>query len=191
MRQQQNANGFHIVEVETQCALQPLLFYPPPLPYPLSVSLFLYLFPEPTVSCFNILFIFHLILMRLFPTSLWSSSCLTSLSLKGYIEWAELPVLCILGTCKTCSVLSHFLFGFQSHNSPPLPAFGFRPEDAMQRGWQMGWDELLHSTSLNSTRLDTTRLEQAVVGGRGMVWSGLPCPTLAGSGLVKQKTKDL
>lgn len=179
-QQQQNANGFHIVEVEPQSALSP---------NPLSVSLLFSCFLAPTVSCFNILFIFHLILMRLFPTSLWSSSSLTLQAPNGYIEWAELPALCTLGTCKTCSVLFYFLFGFPSHNSPPLPTdlcSVFRPEDATPRGCQMGCDELLHSTCLNSTRLDS-----AVVAGRGIVWSGLPCPTQAGSGLVKQKTKDL
>lgn len=154
--------------------MQPLFSYPLPLPHPLCVShsLSLYLFPAPTVSCFNILFIFHLILMRLFPTSLWSSSCLTSQSLKGYIEWAALPVLCMLGTCKTCSVLFHFLFGFPTHNSPSLPAFGFRPEDATPRSWQMGSDELLHSTRA-STRFES-----------GRVWCDLAYPALPWPGLA-------
>lgn len=164
-QQQQNANGFHIVEVEPQSALRP---------NPLSVSLLFSCFLAPTVSCFNILFIFHLILMRLFPTSLWSSSSLTLLAPNGYIEWAEVAVLCRLGTCKTCSVLFYFLFGFPSHNSPPLPTdlcSVFRPEDATPRGCQMGCDELLHSTCLNSTRLGCGCWQ-----GYCVIWPTLPYP---------------
>lgn len=168
-QQQENANGFHIVEVEPQCALRP---YSPPL----FLSLFICFF-APTVSCFNILFIFHLILMRLFPTSLWSSSSLTSLALKGYIEWAVLPMLCSLGTCTTCSVLFYFLFGFPSHNSPPVPSTCVRfLGQKMRRQEAAKWVAMNCYTRRASTRLDATRLGCGCRQGYCVIWPTLPHP---------------
>lgn len=170
-QQQQNANGFHIVEVEPQSALRP---------NPLSVSLLFSCFLAPTVSCFNILFIFHLILMRLFPTSLWSSSSLTLLAPNGYIEWAEVAVLCTLGTCKTCSVLFYFLFGFPSHNSPPSPPTWVRfLGQKMRRQEAAKWVAMNCYTRRASTRLDSTRLWLPAGVLCDLAYPALPWPGLA------------
>lgn len=118
--------------------------------------------------------------MRLFPTSLWSSSSLTFLAPNGYIEWAELPALCTLGTCKTCSVLFYFLFGFPSHNSPSSPPTWVRfLGQKMRRQEAAKWVAMNCYTRRASTRLDSTRLWLPAGVLCDLAYPALPRPGLA------------